>query len=152
MRPLSRLHVSCTPLEGRRGASLPRVWPYIKGQQARPASNQPQSATDQHTTASKDNADPSTQTSVAGHDRQGATSPSSEKNKRKDGDHRSSHPKRSRARQQPQASGASHAEDSDFQRDPAHKAGRLWTPEEGASTPRRIDGGRSKEKDGDAPN
>ncbi|KAL0764714.1 hypothetical protein CaCOL14_012520 [Colletotrichum acutatum] len=125
-----------------------RTWLRIKGQQARPASNQPQSATDQHTTASKDNADPSTQTSVAGHDRQGATSPSSEKNKRKDGDHRSSHPKRSRARQQPQASGASHAEDSDFQRDPAHKAGRLWTPEEGASTPRRIDGGRSKEKDG----
>ncbi|KAK1445870.1 hypothetical protein CMEL01_10113 [Colletotrichum melonis] len=102
---------------------------------------------DQGTTTSKDNADPSTQTSVAGHDRQGATSPSSEKNKRKDGDHRSSHPKRSRARQQPQASGASHAEDSDFQRDPAHKAGRLWTPEEGASTPRRPDAGRSKEKD-----
>ncbi|KAL4403567.1 hypothetical protein CABS03_15019 [Colletotrichum abscissum] len=123
----------------------------IKGHQRMPpSSSSPQ--TPPEPSASKQQAidkdDPSVHDSVAGHDRQRAISPSSEKNKRKKDDHRSSHPKRSRARQQPQVSGASHAEDSDFQRDPAHKAGRLWTPEEGASTPRRPDAGRSKEKVG----
>ncbi|KAK1517399.1 hypothetical protein CABS01_16653 [Colletotrichum abscissum] len=119
-------------------------------QRTRAKPNQPQPPLE--STASKqepiDQDDPSSHESVAGHDSQEASSPSSEKNKRKDGVHGSSHPKRSRARQQPQASDASYAEDTDFQRDPAHKAGRLWTPKEGESAPRRSDGGRFKERDG----
>ncbi|KAI3530977.1 hypothetical protein CABS02_14327 [Colletotrichum abscissum] len=95
-----------------------------------------------------DKDDPSVHDSVAGHHRQGAISPSSEKNEWKESDQRSSQPKRSRARMPNQNSGVCRAVDSDLQRDPAHKAGRLWTPEEGASTPRRTDAGRSREKDG----
>ncbi|KAK1503898.1 uncharacterized protein CCOS01_16973 [Colletotrichum costaricense] len=123
----------------------------IEGHQRMPpSSSSPQ--TPPEPSASKQQAidkdDPSVHASVASHDRQGAISPSSEKNKRKESDQRSSQLKRSRARQPNQNSGICRAEDSDFQRDPAHQAGRLWTPGEGASGPRRTDARRSREKDG----
>ncbi|WDK18093.1 telomerase-binding protein EST1A protein [Colletotrichum graminicola] len=71
-----------------------------------------------------------------------ADSPSavSEKNKRKDSEHRSSLNKRSRARH-PQAV----VNDIDFQREHSIKPGRLWTPEE--SQPRKADTGRSRDRE-----
>ncbi|GKT52621.1 EST/SMG-like protein 1 [Colletotrichum spaethianum] len=83
-----------------------------------------------------------------GADRVRVGSPSaSEKNKRKDGDHRSNTPKRSRARQQPHTSIASRGDDGDFQRGPGLKSGRLWTPEENTSQPRKADATRSKDRE-----
>ncbi|KAI3532055.1 hypothetical protein CABS02_13965 [Colletotrichum abscissum] len=110
------------------------TWLRIGEQRARPTSNQPQSAPDQHTTASKDYAEPSTQRSVAEHDRQRDAITLPTKNNGKNGHVRFLAPQRSRARRQPQASGANHAEDSDLQRDPTHKAGSLWATEEGNPT------------------
>ncbi|GJC89518.1 telomerase-binding protein EST1A [Colletotrichum liriopes] len=80
-----------------------------------------------------------------GADRVRAGSPSVlEKNKRKDGDHRTYTPKRSRARQPPHTSIASRGDDSDFQRGPGLKSGSLWTPDE--SNFRKADVGRSKDR------
>ncbi|KXH55540.1 hypothetical protein CSAL01_07334 [Colletotrichum salicis] len=89
-----------------------------------------------------DKADLSTEPFGSAYDRdRGPRSVSSDKNKRKDSDIKSIPPKRSRARQPTQT-----ASDNDFHRDPAHKGGRLWIPEEGGP-PRRTDQARQKDRD-----
>ncbi|KAK2021895.1 hypothetical protein LX32DRAFT_645989 [Colletotrichum zoysiae] len=68
----------------------------------------------------------------------------SKKNKRKDGEHRSSMQKRSRARP-PQHTSV--VNDSDFQRGPSTKPGRLWTPDEATSQPRKAETGRPRDRE-----